>query len=204
MALKGVECDMRYIHLLENGGEQHSEEYRQLNPSELVPTLITSEGALAQSLAIIEYLDELHPDYALLPGSSWQRAEIRAFCHALSSDCQPLINLRVQQYLRQSGFSEVELKAWLKHWLTGGLEVAEETLAHYHRQQLHDPSEGRCCFSSKPSMADAVLIPQLYSAERFGVEINQYPRLFKVYTYCNTLEAFIAAAPQAQGDAPQS
>lgn len=202
LALKGIECDLRYIHLLENDGEQHAEEYRQLNPSELVPTLISSDGALAQSLAIIEYLNEVHPDYALLPGSPWQRAGIRAFCQALSSDCQPLINLRVQQYLQQSGFSGIELKAWLKHWLTGGLGVAEQTLAHYHSQQLRDPNEGRCCFSSKPSMADTVLIPQLYSAERFGVEINQYPRLFKVYTYCNTLEAFVSASPQAQGDAP--
>lgn len=202
LALKGIECDMRFIHLIENGGEQHGDDYRKLNPSELVPTLITSDGALAQSLAIIEYVEELYSDNTLLPGTAWQRAQIRAFCQVLSSDCQPLINLRVQEYLRHSGFGEAEVKVWLKHWLESGLVVAEQILTQYHRK-LREQNVGRCCFTSKPTMADAVLIPQLYSAERFGVEINQYPRLLKVYTHCNTLKAFIGASPQRQGDAPQ-
>lgn len=197
LAIKGIAYRCEAIHLLKGGGQQRSTSYLRVNPAQLVPSLETERGVLTQSLAIIEYLEELQPQPSLLPADSWGRAQVRAFALSLCCDCQPLVNLRVQQYLREQNFPEEKIKQWLTHWLRAALGSAETVLAEGQRQagiQLY-------CFTDEPGMADVVLIPQMLSALRFGVDITLYPHLYEVYQYCSALPVFIEAAPENQPDA---
>ena len=195
--LKSLETEVIPVHLLKNGGEQHSAEYRQINPSELVPAWVEDahEGGfiLTQSLSILEYLEEQHPETALLPQDIEQRALIRAFSQSIACDIHPLNNLRVLQYLSHVlTVSDEQKSTWYKHWVeTGfaGLEV-----------QLKD-SNGKFCFGETATFADCCLVPQVYNALRFNIDLAAYPKIAAIYQHCNTLPAFQNAAPEAQADA---
>ena len=191
--LKGLNADYIPVHLLNNGGEQHSDAYKAVNPSELVPSLVNNEFQLSQSLSILEYLEERYPETALLPQDIQQRALVRAFSLAIACDIHPLNNLRVLQYL--SGTLEVtdeQKNTWYRHWVDTGFKTLE-TLLH--------SSNGRFCFGDQPTFADCCLIPQVYNALRFNVDITAYPKIASIYQHCNTLAAFQQAAPEAQQEA---
>ncbi|MGX5698745.1 maleylacetoacetate isomerase [Acinetobacter kookii] len=191
--LKGLNADYIPVHLLNNGGEQHSDAYKAVNPSELVPSLVNNEFQLSQSLSILEYLEERYPETALLPQDIQQRALVRAFSLAIACDIHPLNNLRVLQYL--SGTLEVtdeQKNTWYRHWVDTGFKTLEAL--------LHS-SNGRFCFGDQPTFADCCLIPQVYNALRFNVDITAYPKIASIYQHCNTLAAFQQAAPEAQQEA---
>ena len=179
--LKGLAAEHVPVHLVNNGGEQHSESYRQLNPSELVPTWVEQDFVLTQSLSILEYLEEKFPDIALLPQDLQQRALIRAFSLSIACDIHPLNNLRVLQYLTGTlEISDTQKTAWYKHWVL---------------------TNGKFCFGNQPTLADCCLIPQVYNALRFNLDLSDYPKICSIYTHCNTLEAFQHAAPEMQPEA---
>ncbi len=191
--LKGLNADYIPVHLVNNSGEQHSDAYKALNPSELVPTLVDDEFQLSQSLSILEYLEEQHPEVALLPQDIQQRALVRAFSLAIACDIHSLNNLRVLQYL--SGplqVSDEQKNIWYRHWVELGFKTLEAL--------LHN-SNGRFCFGNQPTFADCCLIPQVYNALRFNVDLTAYPKITSIYQHCNTLAAFQQAAPEAQQDA---
>ncbi|HEX4049458.1 MAG TPA: maleylacetoacetate isomerase [Steroidobacteraceae bacterium] len=192
--LKGLTYEAIPVHLRRDGGEHHSAAYAARNPAELVPVLQDDALTLTQSLAIIEYLEELHPRPALLPGPSAQRAHIRALALAVACDIHPLGNLRVLQYLQSIGLDDARRQQWSQHWVTHGLQIIEQLL-----QQAG--SRGRCCVGDTPTLADCCLVPQLFNAERIGCDLSQVPSLQEIYAHCLTLEPFQRAAPAAQPDA---
>lgn len=191
--LKGVDYDLEAVHLLKNGGEQHSAAYRQLNASELVPTLQDQQLVLGQSLSILEYLEERYPAPALLPTDLALRAKIRSFAQSIACDLHPLNNLRVLQYLEHElGVNPEQKDQWYQHWTRKGLAVLEAQLAD---------SNGQFCFAEQASFADCCLIPQVYNARRFHVDLTAFPKIQSVYQHCMTLPAFYQAAPEQQIDA---
>lgn len=193
LALKGVEYDYLPVHLLHKGGEQYQADYRGLNPQSLVPTLVVDDQLLYQSLAIIEYLEETIAAPPLLPDDPVERANVRAFALHLGCDVQPLVNLRVQKYLQDHiGADQAHVSQWLTHWMSLGLKALEK--------QLDKRPVSDFCFGDTPGLADIFLIPQIFSAKRFNVEITPYHRLADIYDNCLQHEAFKKAAPEAQPD----
>ncbi|QDE31799.1 maleylacetoacetate isomerase [Shewanella polaris] len=195
--LKQLTAEHISVHLVNNGGEQHSEVYHQLNPSDLVPTFIDNNGSgeinLSQSLAIMEYLDEKHPQQPLLPRNIEQRAIVRSMAQAIACEIHPLDNLRVLQYLvNEMGVSEADKMRWYHHWIHLGFAALEQQLSQY---------SGRFCFGDTPSLADICLIPQVYNAKRFNLELAAYPNIVRIWDECNKLTAFADAAPEQQYDA---
>lgn len=190
--LKGLSYDTQAVHLLKQGGEQHSAEYAAINPSELVPTLLDQQNVLTQSLSILEYLEEAYPKTALLPQNLQQRAQIRAFAQYIACEIHPLNNLRVLQYLEQTlAVSNSEKTAWYQHWIKLGFHSLEQQLQH---------SNGKYCFGEQASFADCCLIPQVYNAKRFQIDLTEYPKIQSIYTHCMQLAAFQQAAPEQQAD----
>jgi len=194
LGLKGLAWTPDFVHLTRGGGEQHSPAYRAKNPTQLVPTLETDAGALiAQSLAIIEYLDEIHPTPPLLPKEPVARAQARAFALTIACDIHPLNNLRVLQYLeRAMGQSKDARDAWYAHWIAEGLGALEAMLA---------AGNGPFCFGAEPTVADICLIPQLGNARRFACPLDAYPKLLRAEAAALALPAFRDAAPDRQPDA---
>ena len=191
--LKGLNAEQIPVHLVNNGGEQHSEAYKAVNPSELVPTLVEDEFQLSQSLSILEYLNEQYPEVALLPQDAQQRALVRAFSLAIACDIHPLNNLRVLQYLTGPlQVTDEQKTAWYKHWVEMGFKTLEALLSQ---------SNGKYCFGEQATLADCCLIPQVYNALRFNIDLSAYPKIQSIYTHCNTLKAFQQAAPEAQPEA---
>lgn len=192
--LKGLEARHVPIHLNRSGGEQYGEEFRALNPQSLVP--VWSDGAvvLTQSLAIMEYLDERHPTPPLLPAAIEDRARVREISLAIACDIHPLNNLRVLKYLTgQVRVHEDVKNAWVRHWIELGLQALERRLSADRR--------GAYCVGTQPTMADCCLVPQLFNAQRFGVDLAPYPALGSIDAACQALPAFAAAHPAAQPDA---
>lgn len=193
LAIKGLTAEIVPVHLLQDGGQQHSPAYAQLNPSELVPTLQDQEHVLTQSLSILEYLEEQYPDPRLLPQATHLRAQVRAFCLNIACDIHPLNNLRVLQYLTGTlKLSDIEKNQWYQHWIVTGLNSLEAQL---------QATAGKFCFGDQLTMADCCLIPQVYNAKRFQIDLSAYPLIEAVYAQCMTLPAFIEAAPEQQPDA---
>lgn len=191
--LKGLEAEHIPVHLVNNGGEQHSETFRQVNPGELIPALIEDDFTLTQSLSIIEYLEEKFPETPLLPKDLQQRALIRAFSLNIACDIHPLNNLRVLQYLSKTlNASDEQQTEWYRHWVITGLKALEAQLTH---------SNGQFCFGDQPSLADCCLIPQVYNAKRFNIDLSDFPKIESIYAHCNSLDTFQKAAPEAQLDA---
>ncbi len=193
--LKGLSYATVPVHLVRDGGEQHADAYRQLNPQQLVPTL--DDGAvMTQSLAILEYLDEVHPDPALLPRDPVARQRTRALAQLVACDIHPLNNLRVLQYLeRELGVGKDAREQWARHWMAEGFAAAEAMLAG---RGAPDPF----CVGATPTLADCCLIPQIYNARRFHMDMRAYPTLARIEARCLALPAFDAARPENQPDAP--
>ena len=193
--LKGLEYRDQPVHLVNNGGEQHRADYQELNPQELVPTLVDGSKVLTQSLAIVEYIDETHPEPPLLPADPLGRARVRALAQILASDVHPIGNLRVLQYLDGHYGDQAHKGEWSKHWIGKGLEAFETMVANH-------PDTGRFCHGDTPGLADLVLVPQLYNAVRWNMPLDVYPMLQRIQAACQELDAFRRAEPEAQVDAP--
>lgn len=192
LELKGLAYATVPVNLVE--GEQRGAEYLALNPAGRVPALVEGGQVLTQSLAIIEYLDEAHPEPPLLPGSGADRARIRAIALAIACDIHPLNNLMALQYLKQLGVDEAATLAWYRHWVEQGLGAVEQLLAG-------DPRTGACCHGDTPTLADCCLVPQVFNARRFACRLEPLPILLRIHDHCMTLAAFQRAAPEAQPDA---
>ncbi|OHC33416.1 MAG: maleylacetoacetate isomerase [Pseudomonadales bacterium RIFCSPLOWO2_12_59_9] len=192
--LKGLSYRQVPVHLLKDGGQQHSPDYLALNPQGLLPLLVDGQTKIAQSLAILEYLEEVFPLPALLPSEPAQRAQVRALALHIACDIHPLNNLRVLQYLSaELGVNEAAKDAWLRHWLALGLAAVEQGLAAFG---------GRLSLGDRPGYLEACLIPQVYNARRFNCELQAYPRILDLCIRCEALAAFKQAAPEQQPDAP--
>jgi len=193
--LKGLAFDSVPVHLVQGGGEQHAPDYVARNPQHLVPTLLHGKATLVQSLAIIEYLDEVFPDAPLLPTGALARQRARALAQLVACDVHPLGNLRVLQYLEHDlGLPSEARMRWITRWVRDGLAAYEALLA---RDAAGDFSIG-----DAPGIADCALIPQLYNARRFSIDLSPYPRIQRIEAACAALPAFVAAAPGQQADAP--
>lgn len=194
MNLKGLDYDYVPVHLTRDGGMQFREPYKSLNPQQLVPLLDDQGFKLSQSLAIIEYLDEKFPEQPLLPASIEGRARVRQLALAISCDIHPLQNLRVLKYLTGPlALSEEQKTTWIRHWLGLGLEALEAELAN-------SPTRGTFCFGDTPTMADCALVPQMFSAMRFGVDLETCPTLRAIHDACEALAPIAAAHPARQPD----
>ncbi|MCB6182692.1 maleylacetoacetate isomerase [Leeia sp. TBRC 13508] len=193
-ALKGVSPTPHFVHLLNHGGEQKQAEYSKINPNQTVPTLVTEEGAITQSLAILEYLEERYPNPPLLPVHSHDRAFVRSIALTIACDIHPINNLRVLQYLTGTlGIAEDAKNTWYQHWVMHGLNALESQLANH-------PASGDFCHGDQPTFADICLIPQLYNARRFKVDLSAYPTLTRIESNCLAISAFIEASPEKQPD----
>lgn len=193
--LKGLAYETRPVHLVRDGGEQHADDYRALNPQALVPMLVDGERRITQSLAILEYLDETFPKPALLPADTRGRARVRSLAMLVACDIHPLNNLRVLQYLkRENGLEQPAIDAWMLHWMREGFAAMEAMLADA-------PGTGTFCHGETPTIADCCLVPQLYNARRFALDLSPYPTLVRIEADCLALPAFDAARPESQPDA---
>jgi maleylpyruvate isomerase len=198
--LKGMPYDTVPVHLLKHGGEQLSQMYRTLNSDGLVPTMVDDDtvdgqAVLTQSLAILEYLEEIHPAPALLPPAALDRAFVRSIALSIACDIHPLNNLRVLRYLvHELKVDENAKNAWYRHWCESGLAALEVTLAR-------DSRPGKFCFGDTPTLADCCLVPQIFNAQRLKCDLSAMPSVMGIYQNCQELDAFIKAAPQNQPDA---
>lgn len=192
LALKNLDYAYQAINLVK--GEQREPAYRDKNPDGLVPTLETDDGAfLSQSLAIIEYLEEVYPAPALLPQSPLARANARAIAATLASEAQPFGNLRLQNYLKaERGFDEAAMKDWMNRWPGSAMAAVEKMLSR---------SAGDYCVGDVPGYADCFLVPQMYAAARFGVDTSGLKKMREIWERCQKHPAFIKAHPDNQPDA---
>ena len=190
--LKQLPYEPVFVHLAK--GEHRKPEYAGRYPQGLLPTLVADGLELAQSLAIIEYLDETHPNPPLLPREPASRARVRSLALLVACEIHPLNNLRTLQYLkRQLGQNEEQVNAWYRHWIADGLAKFEADLTR--------AKEGRFCQGDTPTMADCCLVPQIFNARRYDCELSAYPRTMRVFEECMKLEAFDRAQPAKQPDA---
>jgi maleylacetoacetate isomerase len=194
LALKKLDAEILPVHLLRGGGEQLGPIYRKLNPQALVPTLETEAGALTQSLAIIEYLEEMHPQPPLLPRDPYERARVRAFALVIACDIHPLNNLRVLNKLRADlSADQAAIEAWYCHWITLGLGALETMVSD------RAGAKG-VCFGDGPGLADICLVPQMANARRYACDLSAMPKLMAIDTALRQRPEFRAAAPEAQAD----
>ena len=196
--LKQLDHEIIPVHLVNDGGEQHREAYRALNPQAAVPTLVDGSRVYRQSMAIIEYLDEAYPaTAALLPSTARERARVRALAQVVACDIHPLNNLRVMQFLERDFSSpQVERQRWTQHWIIEGFRALESMLDD-------NASTGLYCDGDAPTLADLCLIPQVYNARRFDVDMTAFPVIARIEQQCLSLPAFDAARPENQPDAPK-
>ena len=193
LALKGLDYDYKSVHLSKN--EQFNESYAAVSASRLVPLLRDGDAVVTQSLAIIEYLDETHPKPPLLPKGAQDRAYVRALSQDIACEIHPLNNLRVLRYLvRDMGVSEEAKDRWYKHWTEAGLEAVELRLKTEGRS-------GRFCFGDKPGLADCVLVPQIFNAQRVNCRLDHVPIVMRLFEHCMTHDAFVKTQPSACPDA---
>jgi maleylacetoacetate isomerase/maleylpyruvate isomerase len=191
LALKGLDYDYKAVHLAKS--EQLQENYAAVSASRLVPLLRDGDHTFTQSLAIIEYLDETHPTPPLLPGSAAERAHVRALALDIACEIHPLNNLRVLRYLvRDLKLGEDDKNRWYRHWVETGLEVVE-------RQLVAAPAT--YCHGDTPTLADVVLVPQIFNARRFDCRLEHVPQVMRVFDACMKLDAFERSRPEHCPDA---
>ncbi|MDA8621801.1 maleylacetoacetate isomerase [Psychrosphaera sp.] len=191
--LKKIDCELISVHLVKDGGQQHSQSYKELNPNELVPTLVDGELSLNQSMAILDYLEQKYPEVALLPKNLEDNVKAKALAYDIACDVHPLNNLRVLSYLSNQLNQEDAVKTeWYHHWINTGFAAFEASLVK---------TKGLFCYGDEISWADICLIPQVYNAERFNVDMSQYPNIMEVTNRCRALPEFWQAAPEQQADA---
>jgi len=196
LALKGLAYETVAVHLLKGGGEQHQPAFRAVNPAGLVPVLQDGDSVLTQSLAIMEYLDEAYPASPLLPRDLLGRARVRALALTIACDVHPLGNLRVLNYVGDTlGAGEEGRKAWACHWIALGFEAFEEMLSR------PGAPTGLFCHGDTPGMADCCLVPQVFNARRFGLDLAPYPTVKRIAEHCEALAPFVMAHPANQTDA---
>ncbi len=194
--LKRLAYESVPVHLLRDGGEQLTPAYRTTNPQGLVPVLQHGHRRMRQSLSILEYLDEVWPDPSLLPSTARGRQRVRSVAQMIACDVHPLNNLRVMRYFeREWNVPQAERDAWTRHWMEQGFDAVEQLLAD-------NPATSRFCEGDVPTLADCCLVPQLYNARRFGVDLTPYPTLVRIEEACLALPEFDAARPERQADAP--
>ncbi|MEO8921360.1 MAG: maleylacetoacetate isomerase [Caldimonas sp.] len=199
LALKGLAFEYVAVHLVKN--EQLSDAFHALAPSQLVPALVignddgVGESVLTQSVAIIEYLEETHPEPPLLPKDPLGRARVRALALDMACEIHPLDNLRVLRYLvKEMGVSEDDKNRWYRHWVEAGLEVVERGLAG-------SASTGRFCHGDAPGLADCVLVPQIFNAQRMACRLDHVPTVMRVFQNCMAEPAFSSTQASACPDA---
>lgn len=191
LALKGIKVSTVNKQL--RRGEHRQKDFLKINPQGFVPVLLLPDGTvLTQSIAIIEWLEESHPRPALLPADLTARARVRSLCQLIACDVHPLNNLRVLRYLESSlNVAQAARDEWYRHWVATGFAALEEALGR-------DPARGRFCFGDQPGMADVCLVPQIYNARRYSVDLTPYPRIVAIDAACGELPAFASAAPEKQ------
>ena len=193
--LKSVPYEIVPLHLLKGGGEQFSEAYIRTNPASLIPALEHDGQVLTQSLAIIEYLDETHPEPPLLPADPESRAYVRAIALAIACDIHPLNNLRVLRYLvRDLKLPDEKKDAWVRHWIELGLGQVERLVAS-------SGQSGRFALADRVTIADLAIVPQIFNAKRSGCDLAKAPTLNAITDRCMQLDAFARAQPSTQPDA---
>ncbi|MBL0040543.1 MAG: maleylacetoacetate isomerase [Xanthomonadales bacterium] len=196
--LKQLKHEIVPVNLVKDGGEHRQAEFHHLNPQERVPVLIDGGRIVRQSLAIIEYLEEVYDGNHLLPGTARERARARGLAHLIATDISPMGNLSVLQYLEQEdNMPQIERERWVRTWISRGFTALEEMLAD-------NPSTGEFCEGDLPSIADCCLIPQVYNAQRFEVDLTPFPTIQRINAHCLGLPAFDLARPEKQADAPQA
>ena len=194
--LKRINYEYRAVPLLNKGGAQHSEEYRKLNPSNQVPTLIHGDHVIGQSMAIIDYLDQIKPEPLLFPKGAFQRALVIQACEVINSGAQPLHNLRVLQELeKRFAATEAQKNEWTAFWIATSLTALENLLSKH---------AGNFCFGQRVTAADCFLIPHLANADRFQVPLDPYPKLTRIRATCASINEFQKASPLSQPDTPPS
>lgn len=193
--LKGIAYADRPVSLIADGGQQHHQDYQVINPQELVPTWVDDQLTLTQSLAILEYLDETYSAPALLPSHPQDRAWVRSLAQVVACDIHPLNNLRVLKYLgEEMGQDKASRDQWYLHWVREGFVALEALLQSSNHT-------GTFCFGDTPTLADIALVPQIYNARRFKLDLTSFPTLVSIDAACQQLEAFRQAAPEQQADA---
>jgi len=191
--LKGLKPEETYVHLRKK--EQRTADYMAKNPQGLVPTLVDGDVTLSQSLAILEYLNEVHPQPPLLPTDPAGRGRVRQLAQIVACDIHPLDNLKVLNYLSEElGVDEDARTRWYRHWVDEGLSAMERLLAGH-------PETGDFCHGPHPTVADICLVPQIYNARRFDVDLTAYPTVMRINDNCLSMETFSQAAPDVQPDA---
>lgn len=192
LKLKGLTYEDAFIHL--RRGDQRQADYLGINPQGLVPALEIGGQTLIQSQAIVEYLDETHPEPPLLPADPAGRARVRALAAVVACDIHPINNLRVLRYLmRDLGHDQAAVETWYNHWIASGFAALESLLAG-------DPRTGRYCHGERPGLADIALVPQVVNSERYQLDLGPYPTVARIHAECMRLEAFAAAHPSNQPD----
>lgn len=193
--LKGLEYDLIPVNLIKNGGEHHQPEYMKLNPQGLVPVLTDGGRVFRQSLAILEYLDEAYPEAPLLPSEIRARGRVRGLAQIVACDIHPLNNLRVMMFLdKELGIKGRAKVDWMNYWMGEGFSAFEKLLES-------SPTTGEFCEGDHPTMADCLLVPQVYNANRYGCDLSGYPLIREINDRCLALDAFAQAHPDQQPDA---
>lgn len=191
--LKQISYELLPISLMKN--EHKNAAFQAINPQGFVPVLAVNDQLLLQSPAIIEWLEESHPEHPLLPSDALGRAKVRALAAVVGCDIHPINNKRILEYLRNTlKLDDAQVQSWCQHWIDEGFSALETLLAA-------DQTRGDFCYGNQPTLADAYLIPQVDSSKRFKVDMSKYPNIQKIYDACMALPAFQAAAPMNQPDA---
>ena len=193
--LKGIKPELRFVHLLKDGGQQHTAAYKTLNPMELIPALVHDGHLITQSLAIMEYLDEIVPEPPLLPKDALGRARVRELSCVVACDIHPVNNLRVNQYLKAKFDADAETQVqWQRHWIETGFTALETMLST-------SGQTGLFCHGDAPTIADICLIPQCANARRVKLDIERWPTIARIEAHALKQPAFDAAHPKNQPDA---
>ena len=192
--LKGLSYETVPVHLVKSGGEQLGEAFRSINPQGLVPVLVHKDQVLLQSMAICEYLDECFDTYPLLPADPLVRARVRSLALQIACEIHPINNLRVQKYLKGQFGDTVDSVEWMSHWMKEGFAAIEQQL-------VNGSSKSSGFYTDQPGLFECFLVPQVYNAERYGIDMSAFPLILQAVDQCRELPAFIKAAPENQIDA---